>query len=157
MRKTTELVIGDHTLIVKQWGAWDNATAALLVGKLLGASLAPIIQAVIKGYAAGGEAGAKAALVSGVDMSRIAAGLEAARVPDLLALAGLLEKATQIKFTSTIGSIALAPLNADEHFAGDLAGMLEWLAAGVVFNLAGFTPSGPNAPTSPKQADAPGP
>lgn len=148
MRKSTEIKIGESTLVVKQWGAYDNATAALVVAKLLGASLAPLIQAMIKG--------GKEALVAGVDVAAIVAGLERAQPADLLTIVKLLEGATQVKFVSTIGSVALGPLNADDHFAGDLAGMLEWLALGVVFNLAGFTPSGASAPTSPKSADAPG-
>ena len=147
MRKTVDLPSLGNVLVITQWGALEGSSNVLRVGKLLGGSLAPIIEDAIK----------NGSLTKGVDVARIAEGLRLAEGADLLALIASLERATQVKMHSPqLGHLPPVALNADSYFAGEYAALLDWITTGVLFNFAGFTPSGPNAPTSPKAADAPG-
>lgn len=151
-RKTIRHAALGSTLVLTQWGALEGAQNSLRVARLFGPSLAPFVDLIIAA-AKGGESAAsiESRLVDGIDVSKIVAGLQTAQGADLDGLIRSLEATTEVEQDSTVGRVKVGKLDADEFFAGEYAALFEWLAIGLLFNLAGFTPSAPKPQTSPSR------
>lgn len=166
-RRTVRFASLGKELELTQMGSFDGLEAVSRVAKILGPSFAPfvdlMVEAVTQAVKIGGGkdafgAALELALAKGLDLGKVVEGLRGLNPHDLGALARMIEPTTKVITPTSMGTPILVPLDADDFFAGEIGAMLLWIGTALLFNIAGFTPSGPTPPPSPSRqaAGAPG-
>jgi hypothetical protein len=128
MRKTEKTILNGTAVEVTQWGSREASRNMLVLSRFFGDAL-------------GSTSTIRERLVKG-DFSALATLFGKLGQPDdMLALCDALAPCTKVAGGpegTPAGSVMLALKDWDDHFAGDLSGMIEWLVFGLRVNYADF-------------------
>ena len=153
-RKTEQTTIDGMTYEVTQMGAVKGRRVTLLLFRAIGPAMGEVVSAnllengakLFLGFQAGKDE-AKAAVTDDL-LATVGAALakgfatlaSSMRDEDLDALCEAFEETTQLVYKSTGGAAVRAPLKGqfDDHFAGRMVPMVQWLAFCVRVNFGNF-------------------
>ena len=139
MKKTATIELGCGRVTIKQWGANQGSSNLIVIVRLLGGALAPIV--------------AKGSL-DGVDLGDVIRGLQTASLSDFAQLMRDLEKDSTVEMVisnaeGTRSATTSRPLDVDSDFAGEYGDLFKWFGEGVRLNYGNFFKSGTPSPASP--------